>query len=235
MMFRDEADILLKSLNHWRALGIENFYLCDNASADESKKIALDFLKTYADCAELFDQPAGPWVGRAVYNHLKDRALSDGCNWLFPADADEFLQLPTGCATVQDWLSNYTSTPAWGELPYINIHPSGREVWQEPQRKAFGFFFFSANMTISVGNHVIENMPPTLNPLGAYYRHYSVRSYEQFKRKMVNWMTAFQGTPFGDHPHVENYRRWKTEGDRYLLALYEELNQSPNEPAPKWL
>ena len=39
MMFRDEADILGKCLDHWYNLGVLDFYLCDNGSIDESLKI----------------------------------------------------------------------------------------------------------------------------------------------------------------------------------------------------
>jgi hypothetical protein len=230
MMFRDEGDILEKSLHHWRSLGVDRFYLLDNGSADNSKSIAQRFVSTLT---YVFDWDTATWEGRKLYNHLKIIALEDGANWLFPADADEFLQLPKGCTTVQEWLAQYPQNPAWGELPYLNIYPSGREVWQEPQRKAFGYF--SADMTISVGNHIVENYTPTLDPFGAYYRHYSVRSYPQFRKKMINWMNAFKDSEFQDHPHVENYRRWQAAGDIFLQNLYNELNQPPQESAPKWL
>ncbi len=233
MMFRDEADIIAKSLMHWHSIGVKSFYLCDNGSDDLSQKIAAWFLKENAEKSQCITHRSDTWEGRKVYNTLKLEALKDGCHWLFPADADEFLQLPTGCDTVQDWLAQYPQAPAVGLMPYLNIYPSGREVWQEPQRKCFGYF--TPEMTISVGNHLVENHTDTLNPLGAYYRHYSVRSYPQFRWKMINWMTAFQGSEFPDHPHVENYRRWKAEGETFLENLYDEINQPPHETAPKWL
>ena len=233
MMFRDEADIIRKSLEHWYSIGVRNFYLCDNGSDDNSQEIAFDFIKRNAEKSRYIRHISDTWEGRKVYNLLKLEALKDGCHWLFPADADEFLQLPTGFDTVQDWLAQYPQAPAVGLMPYLNIYPSGREVWQEPQRKCFGYF--TPDMTISVGNHLVENHTDTLNPLGAYYRHYSVRSYPQFRWKMINWMTAFQGSEFPDHPHVENYRRWKAEGEPFLQKLYDDLNQPPHETAPKWL
>lgn len=256
MMFRDEADIIQKSLEHWHTLGVRNFYLCDNGSDDGSQEIAFGFVRQYAEKSQCITHRSDTWEGRKVYNLLKMAALKDGCHWLFPADADEFLQLPTGNLrtdedfereflasrladapfwkeTIFDWLAQYPQAPAVGLMPYLNIYPSGREVWQEPQRKCFGYF--TPDMTISVGNHLVENHTPTLDPLGAYYRHYSVRSYPQFRWKMINWMTAFQGSEFPDHPHVANFHRWKAEGEPFLQSLYNELNQPPHEPAPKWL
>lgn len=233
MMFRDEADIIRKSLEHWYSIGVRNFYLCDNGSDDNSKQIAFEFADQFAENGCQRTIHTETWEGRRIYNLLKTDALYHENHWIFPADADEFLQLPTGCTTVQDWLAQYPQAPAVGLMPYLNIYPSGREVWQEPQRKCFGYF--TPDMTISVGNHLVENHTDTLNPLGAYYRHYSVRSYPQFRWKMINWMTAFQGSEFPDHPHVENYRRWKAEGEPFLQKLYDDLNQPPHETAPKWL
>ena len=35
-MFRDEADILGRCLDHWATLGVDKFFLCDNGSKDNS-------------------------------------------------------------------------------------------------------------------------------------------------------------------------------------------------------
>ncbi|MBK9462229.1 MAG: glycosyltransferase family 2 protein [Sphingobacteriales bacterium] len=97
MMFRDEADILGKCLEHWYALGVRDFYLCDNGSVDDSVEIAEDFRsnrQTWRHVFGISSDTATDWPGRRVINDLKNRALSGGCDWIFPADADEFLVLP---------------------------------------------------------------------------------------------------------------------------------------------
>lgn len=238
MMFRDEADILEGCLEHWYALGIRNFYLCDNRSADNSILIPELFVSLKAqEDTTLYTyvgrDPATDWPGKRVINSLKEKALNDGCDWLFPADADEFLQLPDG-HTLESWIAQYPTIPAWGELPYLNILPNGREYWQEPQKKACGYIDYC--MTISMGNHLIEGVAPILGMGGAYYKHYPVRSYEQFKRKLINYMIAFHQSPHQDHPHAQAYKVWVVEGERYIQDRYDALlNKDEDVNAPRWL
>jgi len=237
MMFRDEADILGKCLEHWHDLGVRHFYLCDNGSVDGSTEIALDFHRRYDDGGHISYDTAADWPGRRVINDLKTRALADGCDWIFPADADEFLVLPEGY-TIGSFLEEITDTynadlPGWLELPYKNILPDGREEWQNPQRKCFGLL--TPEMTISMGNHLIEGIGPMsdleYDPKlwDVFYRHYSLRTYPQFKRKMENYMVAFSQNGFPDHHHAESFRRWQVEGESYLQRLWTELTGLPCE------
>ncbi len=229
MMFRDESDILEKCLKHWRNLGVERFYLCDNASKDRSKEIARQFFVDTMATGIVIDEKATDWPGRRVINELHSTAQKYGCDWIFPADADEFLQLPEGFDTIQDWLSSYAvpeNVFQYGELPYLNVLPDGRTNWQQPHRKVFGKFHFG--WKVSMGNHVIENSDgPELHPLTAYYRHYSLRAYEQFRQKMVNYMTAFNQTKFTDHPHSQDFHRWKQQGERFFVERWEALTKAP--------
>lgn len=242
MMFRDEADILGRCLEHWYNLGVRDFYLCDNGSTDESLEIAQRFIYEMSlyqpsEIGVIIQDPATDWPGRRVINDLKNRALADGCDWIFPADADEFLQLPDG-EDLPGWLSKFEDLnhgpkfPGWLELPYLNVLPDGREEWQNPQMKCFGKL--SKDMTISMGNHLIENVQPAARLMAwdesnAHYRHYSLRSYPQFKRKMENYMVAFSQNGFPDHHHAESFKIWQVDGEAYLQRLWTELTGLPCE------
>lgn len=233
MMFRDEADILGKCLEHWYALGVRDFYLIDNRSGDISNVIAQCFADEHKEDTRVFldMECATDWPGRRVINDLKNRALTDGCDWIFPADADEFLVLPDEFDTVQEWLCGFhAKTGDWHELPYLNILPDGQKEWQNPQMKCFGLF--TPGMTISMGNHLVEGVPPSTKVMRwseseSHYRHYSLRTYPQFKRKMENYMTAFSQNGFPDHHHAESFRRWQVEGETYLQNLWTELTGLP--------
>lgn len=233
MMFRDEADILRKCLEHWYSLGVRDFYLCDNGSVDGSREIVKDFFAYNQLSGPAYIDRATDWPGRRIINALKEKALNDGCDWLFPADADEFLHLPEG-HTLESWIGQYPTTHACGELPYFNILPNGVEYWQEPQRKACGYI--DSEMTISMGNHLIEGVVPTLDMGGAYYKHYPVRSYEQFKRKLTNYMIAFHRSQHQDHPHAQAYNVWVVEGEQYIQDRYNAMiNKHEDVVAPRWL
>jgi hypothetical protein len=109
------------------------------------------------------------------------------------------------------------------EIEYLNILPNGKIFVQQPQKKVFGRL--NPDWTISMGNHLVENRQPDVMPLSVYhphYLHYSIRNFEQFKRKMVNWWTAFHNSPHQTHPHAEHYRNWQAQGDQYIQKVYDE-------------
>jgi glycosyltransferase involved in cell wall biosynthesis len=103
MMFRDEADILGRCLKHWRSLGATHFYLCDNGSADGSAHIAHE----YAAHMRFDNRTNFPQA--EITNALIQAAHADGCDWIFPVDADEFIVLPDQFKTLPEWLSTFPS------------------------------------------------------------------------------------------------------------------------------
>lgn len=237
MMVRDEADILWKCLAHWRLIGVRDFYICDNGSVDQTPKLLKAFKADSSVNVTLFTDDRTDWPGREVINRMKDTAINDGCNFIFPADADEFLQIP-GYSDVCNMAESIGADSGWGELPYLNILPDKSSSWQRPHKKAFGFI--KKDQTISMGNHVIEGVEPIIKDHFCYYKHYSLRSFEQFKQKMENYMTAFSKTTFQDHPHAVDFKQWKIEGESFLRRRWAALTNTifenqDSENAPKWL
>jgi glycosyltransferase involved in cell wall biosynthesis len=217
MMFRDEADILEQTLTHWRDLGIQRFYLCDNSSKDNSADIAANF----ADTVRM--EYRTNWPASDVINTLKADAQRDGYNWIFPVDADEQIALPEGCDDLYDYIRclDVKTDFAIIELDYLNIYPNGKQYIQGTHRKVFGKF--RSGWEIAMGNHLILNQPPTHDPKGAYYKHYGIRGYDQFRTKMINYMEAFNQMPFPDHPHAQSYHLWQAQGESYIEQLYQNM------------
>ena len=237
MMVRDEADIVGKCLEHWQALGVRDFYICDNGSVDGTAKILKRFKDKSGASVTLSTDARTDWPGRDVINKMKDAAIDDGCNFLFPADADEFLQID-GYGSIRKMIDEIGVSSGWGELPYLNILPDGSSEWQRPHKKAFGFI--QKGQTISMGNHLVEGVAPTITDHFCYYKHYSLRTFAQFKRKMENYMTAFSQTNFQDDPHAVDFKQWKIEGDTFLKRRWATLTNTAfagvdGGDAPKWL
>lgn len=220
MMVRDEADIIDKCLTNWRCLGVRDFYICDNGSIDGTWDVLTDFRMGEISNVTLSTSNKTNWPGREVINGLKDRAIDDGCDWIFPADADEFLQIP-GYNNLAHMIDETGAKSGWGELPYLNILPDGRREWQRPQKKAFGLI--GKGQMICMGNHLVEGIEPTIKDHYCYYEHYSLRTYPQFKRKMENYMTAFSQNGFSDHPHAVDFHTWQVEGEAFLVRRWIEL------------
>ena len=219
IVFKDEADIIAQTITHWRKVGIKRFYLCDNGSIDNSVELVQQVMQPDD---VLIQDLRTTWVAPEIYNTLKNRALEDGHDWIFPIDADEQIEL-LECYDLQRFCAELKAPEyAAYEIRYLNILPDGRKHWQEPHRKVFGKF--KREWIIQMGNHYIKNVDPTLVICQAYYNHYSIRSLPQFMQKMKNWMTCMKNSGH-IHPHTDHWHKWQEEGDSYIQNLYNQLTQ----------
>jgi glycosyltransferase involved in cell wall biosynthesis len=227
MMYRNEEDIIGKCIKYWSDLGVDEFFLCSNLSTDNSHEIAVSTLvkcgKQGFHCAiakEDFPQ-------REAINYLKKAAIAHGHQWIFPIDADEFLNIgDAGFQNIQQWLLSLSESWtfggfAYGQYRYLNRMPNGM-TWIEPEhKKVFGKI--SPLWNISIGNHVIEGAEPTIPDGGAYLNHYQYRSYEQFKRKKLTFFKAFEKAGYLDHKFVKEYRLYQKHGEAYLEQMWDYL------------
>lgn len=239
MMFRNEADILSQTLHHWYNLGIRDFYLVDNGSTDGSRLCAEQFASMGVANVHIWFDTTTDFQQKAICNNLKNRAIADGCDWIFPIDADEQICFDSGINKYAyfgnvrtkygnlieylEGLERRTDTHFCAfEIRYKDNFPAKIGMackWHEPQRKVFGRF--PASWILSYGNHVIENtMCIELNDI--WYEHYPVRSYEQFKSKATAYMEAFHQNPdMKNHPHTRNYHLWQQQGEPFIQQLYD--------------
>lgn len=224
MMYRNEEDIIGKCIKHWSDLGVDEFFLCDNGSTDLSFGLAVETLKQCgkegfhcATAKEYFPQ-------REAINYLKTKAIQFGHQWLFPIDADEFLNLDESFFNdIPHWLEHlYTGkTFQYGKYEYKNIMPNGVS-WIEPEHKKI-YGRLNPDWNISIGNHEIEGITPSLSFRGAYLDHYQYRSYEQFKRKKLTFFKAFEKAGYLDHKFVKEYRLYQKHGEAYLEQMWDYL------------
>ena len=222
MMFKDEEDIIGQCISHWRHLGVDQFYLCDNGSTDRSVEI-IKAQPRQMNCS-LFHCEYENFPQREMINKLKAMAIKDGHQWLFPIDADEFLNFGlTGYKSIQDFIKDHPFQPEYFacEYRYKNIMPNGN-WWMEPEhRKVFGKF--SPDWEISIGNHEIESKSVYYNIERIWLDHYQYRSYDQFKRKKMTFFKAFEKAGHLDHKFVKEYRLYQQHGEAYLEQMWDYL------------
>lgn len=223
MMFKDEEDIIGKCIDHWAKLGVDAFYLCNNGSTDDS---AFEVLEAQLrNCAQftITHTIKEDFPQREMINKLKAMAIKDGHQWLFPIDADEFLDLKdTASFEIRHWLAHLPFKGwCYGQYKYVNRMPNG-VYWEEPEhKKVFGRL--NPDWNISIGNHVIEGVEPTIPDGGAYLNHYQYRGYEQFKRKKITFFKAFEKAGYLDHKFVKEYRLYQKHGEAYLEQMWDYL------------
>jgi hypothetical protein len=139
MIVRDEMYYLPAFLAHHRRLGVQQFLLLDDGSSDETR----DYLAAQSDCVVLvsdigFGDPGvlasfpngqmrratgGVWLKHFISQYF----VQDG--FVLYLDADEFLLLPPGCASLQEFAislraSNINSVAA----SLVELYPESFEV-----------------------------------------------------------------------------------------------------------
>jgi hypothetical protein len=102
MLVRDEADIIYANLLHHYTLGCRKFAIMDNLSVDGTPDVVRRFASDYPDAnvALLLDFFEGYYQGiktRALCRYAQTyfECTGDPINWLFPLDADEFVDFPS--------------------------------------------------------------------------------------------------------------------------------------------
>lgn len=227
MMYRDEEDIIGKCIEHWAKLGVDEFFLCNNLSTDRSHEVAVSTLKKCGKQAYHLEAYEDNFPQRYIVNYLKTKALESGHQWIFPIDADEFLNIgDAGFLNIEEWilsLSQYWTYGGfhYGQYRYVNKMPNGM-AWIEPEhKKAFGKI--SPLWNISIGNHEIEGVKPSIPDGGAYLNHYQYRSYDQFRRKKLTFFRSFEKAGYSDHKFVKEYRMYQKYGESYLEQMWDNL------------
>jgi len=226
MMFKDEEDIIGKCIDHWSGLGVDEFFLCDNGSTDLSFGLAVETLKQCGKQAFHCAIAKEDFPQREAINYLKTKAIQFGHQWLFPIDADEFLNLgDVGYTCIRDFINarHHSLFPPHYvcQYQYKNIMPNGVS-WVEPEhKKVFGKF--KPEWNISIGNHQIENVNIFFEIESIWLDHYQYRSYDQFKRKKITFFKAFEKAGYLDHKFVKEYRLYQKHGEAYLEQMWDYL------------
>lgn len=225
MMYRNEEDIIGQCIEHWAGLGVDEFFLCDNNSTDKSHKIAVSTLVKCGKQAYHLNAYEDNFPQRYIVNYLKTKALEAGHQWLFPIDADEFLNLGYRYKNIGEFISDHNFfwdfEFAYGRYRYKNIMPNGVYWWEPEHKKVFGKLHPDWN--ISIGNHEIESIQSELPGCGVHLNHYQYRSYEQFKRKKITFFKAFEKAGYLDHKFVKEYRLYQKHGEAYLEQMWDYL------------
>jgi hypothetical protein len=99
--------------------------------------------------------------------------------------------------------------------------PNGVSWFEPNHKKVFGLL--DPDWNISIGNHEIEGVTPTLPSNGIYLDHYQYRSYDQFKRKKLTFFKAFERASYLDHQFVQQYRLYQKHGEAYLEQMWDYL------------
>jgi hypothetical protein len=113
-IYRDHAEYLREWIEFHRLAGVERFFLYDNESKDDHRKVLAPYVER--GTVEIHDWPSPasvergvPWGIIGAFNDCLERHRSDS-RWVAFIDIDEFLFSPTGKA-LPEVLAGYEQYP----------------------------------------------------------------------------------------------------------------------------
>jgi len=239
-MVKDESDIIYHNLYYHYGIGIRDFYIIDNGSIDNTLYYLYRFRDERSDCfVHIESDPSIEYWQYKRINHLANLAHSNGCTWMFPVDADEFLFENNNLEfNIYSWLSQFNHEEGYIEFLwwYYRMTPTCNEDEKNPiyrmchrdliQTSALTKVLpkWQTGMEICQGNHNLHNKGSykRIETPQLYLAHYSCRGYKHIKRKTINLGLAY--LPIRDsfyHNSVDLYHQYLREGDDYI---YNRLN-----------
>jgi hypothetical protein len=108
-IYRDEAAYLREWIEFHRLAGVERFFLYDNGSVDDHRRILKPYLEQGSVVLHDWPQREGQLP---AYEHCLTEHRNDS-RWIAFLDCDEFLFSPTG-RPVSEFLAEYEQWPAVG-------------------------------------------------------------------------------------------------------------------------
>jgi hypothetical protein len=165
MVYRNHASYLLEWLEFHKLVGVERFFLYDNGSTDEHRRVLAPYLEEGSvvqhDWPGVLDMPA-------VFNDCLSRHLNDA-RWIAFLDVDEFLFSPTGLPVPQI-LVDYEMAPGIG-VNWANFGTSGH-VTRPPGLVTESYLY--RNRSPRAGRCIKSVVDPTqvVRCDNAHYFHY---------------------------------------------------------------
>jgi len=246
MLIRDEGDIIHSHLRWHYRLGLRNFVILNNRSADDTLERIGRF---QADCSDaevhVIDDPV---IG--YYQSSKTTAAATiardrfGVDWVIPLDADEVLtvhgtELGVTLASLAQAGKDYVMVHRCDYCISSEDDPGQpdplmrlrfRQPYLTPTPKVF--VRFRDGMTIEGGNHWASTGDGRrlagVSGLqhGMMLRHFPLRSRDQIRRKIINGGEALAAAPdldakFGDF--------WRSS-----IAIYQREGESFIDRYPQW-
>lgn len=213
---RNEEEIIGQCIEHHLSEGAVKIILTDNGSTDNTRYIAEKYKEV-----EIIDEPNhdyrhGEWVTR-----MARLAFNRGATWVANIDADEFWSNIKYVYDVKEDVSVIRIAPNYDFLP-LKSSKSGEfnqnlmPFWTRSKQRLRLIHRSFPNVIVSDGNHFVMNCPgKEIESDEIIMKHYSIRSYEQFEKKVIKGGTALLKSPQG----IDKSTHW-----RYWYKLYNEGN-----------
>lgn len=250
-MVKDELDVIEYNIAYYYNIGFRDFYIIDNGSTDGTyEKLCEIGNKIKANFVLISDKELAYWQYQRI-NRLARMAIQDGCTHVLPVDADELLfQEGNDNFNIYDYLSKNND---WDVLKFEwwyyrtdkdddteEKNPFLRMVHRDyPQQSTQTKVIvrYQNSMEICQGNHKLHDEEKVLIRTASdlYYAHFSKRSVEHLRKKVINLGKAYEviKQQFYHESSITDYQKYLERGDDFLKdEMYRFNNQYFKEHKP---
>ncbi len=233
-MFKDEHDVAPHVVRHLLEELVDVVIVADNASTDGTRDLLEDVRREHPGHVLIKDDPDVGFRQSDKMTRLAHEAGDQGATFVIPFDADELWLAPDHVGT---WLRNMDPGIRVVSADLYNHHPTAADpagdnpfetiVWRmvEPGALAKVAFRYEPGVVVEMGNHAVtfrDGVPGVMGG-GLSIRHFSHRSPEQFRRKVVNGAAAYAATdlPYTYGAHWRSYAQiLENGGEEALLGVF---------------
>ncbi len=241
LLVRDEADIIENNICFHLNHGVDYIVATDNGSKDGT----LEILKKYQKqgVLDLNNEKTHTYEQSKWVSKMAKKAVdSFGATHLLHADADEFWYPTSGDLKTQlpkqnevyyvpviNYLPELHNTPLTSKKYIVsNPYTHAAEYSRDPSWRLFLHIYHPKVMTasefvkIEQGNHLVSGDAPQkrIDVQHIFIHHFSIRSYSQFKSKVVNGGKSYLKNP-DKSPGLGWH--WKDWYDLYKAGLLPEV------------
>jgi hypothetical protein len=245
LIVRDEDDIIESNILHHLKQGFDQIVVMDNSSRDETRSILERLVKKHP--VSVIDQPDTDYRQDEWATALALRLRDLGVDWAISLDADEFISVEGSLRSMATTFPSHplicrrqNILPGRSEASKLIGNPVAAALYRvvsplgmiadlgpdsEPAiplmlRTMPGKCLFPTQGLRSVhrGGHDVDHENPfRANLAGVLIRHYPIRSFPRFQRKIEHSRQRFDQDQ-GESPHVSwHLRRWIERDDRAQL------------------
>lgn len=218
-MVKNEQDVIIDSIEHLYAQGIDQILVVDNLSTDSTYAMLQDLSQKYPLIVGKDHEPA--YYQSAKMTILSDLALAHGAQWVVPFDADEFWYGTDG--SLSQVLKENSSGSRILQASIYNQFPQPDGTWlidTQAHHDVKVAFKPTKHSIVQMGNHaVLRSGVPELEKLMIIHRPW--RSLEQFIRKIRQGARSLELTNL---PQELGYH-WRVLGESSDAELEELWNK----------
>lgn len=239
-MVKNEEDVIGHTINYFLTQEFDGFIIADNLSTDNTRNILNELAFKNSSIIVVNDNEVGYYQSRKMTG-IANMAAEFGAEWIVPFDADELWYSTTGAtvgSTLRLMREDVAVAKVWDHIPQEsdpnNPNPFKSIVHRErePELWPCVAYRYEIGSILLQGNHdVIRSGERNFSDIEI--RHFQYRSFDQFKRKLINGRKAYEATNL---PETEgtHWRRMGGLDDNGLWFEWQKLiNQDlVYDPAP---